>query len=418
MHSGGGAPRGPRSSLHPRQIVIADGGGGTGELQESWAIAEPEQSWAARIRYNEGMDIRFDDIGPAKIVQLYAPQIPFRAVVVIDNTARGPAIGGVRVSPEVNVEEVYRLARTMTFKSAVADLPHGGAKSGIIADPGDPKIERIFRIFARLIGGMTEYIPAPDMGCNEEAMAWIHDEIGRVAGLPEEIGGLPLDRLGATGYGLAECAEIACDHAGLKFPGARVAIQGYGSVGKAAARFLAGRGALIVAASDVRGAVHSPGGLSVEKLAAAVESAGTVAACGGGKVIGREELFAVDCDILIPAAIPDAIHEGNAGQIKARLILEGANIPATPKAERMLAERGVLIVPDFIANAGGLIMAAMEVARKREGEAFAAIGEKIRANTGRVLEKAEKEKILPREAAERIARERVQRAMRYREYSY
>jgi glutamate dehydrogenase/leucine dehydrogenase len=364
------------------------------------------------------MDIRFDDIGPAKIVQLYAPQVPFRAVVVIDNTARGPAIGGVRVSPEVDVEEVYRLARTMTFKSAVADLPHGGAKSGIIADPADPDIERIFRIFARLIGGLTEYIPAPDMGCNEAAMAWIHDEIGRVAGLPEEIGGLPLDKLGATGYGLAECAEVACGHAGMKLSGARVAIQGFGSVGKAAARFLAAKGAFVVAASDSRGAVHSPGGLPVGKLVAAVEEEGTVAACAEGKRIDREELFTVDCDILIPAAIPDAIHEGNAGQIKAGLILEGANIPATPQAERILARRGVLIVPDFIANAGGLIMAAMEVAGKSEGEAFAAIGEKIRANTRRILEKSERENVLPREAAERIARERVKDAMRYREYSY
>jgi glutamate dehydrogenase/leucine dehydrogenase len=364
------------------------------------------------------MSIQFDDIGPAKIVQLYSPQVPFRAVVVIDNTARGPAIGGVRVSPEVDVEEVYRLARTMTFKSAVAGLPHGGGKSGIIADPNDPDIERIFRTFARMIGNLNEYIPAPDMGCNEAAMAWIHDEIGRVAGLPEEIGGLPLDKLGATGYGLAECAEVACAHAGLKLAGARVAIQGFGSVGKAAARFLAAKGAMVVAASDSGGAVHSPGGLSVEKLVATNLSAGTVAAFREGRVIGREELFAVDCDILIPAAIPDVIHEGNAGEIRARLILEGANIPATPKAERILAGRGVLIVPDFIANAGGLIMAAMEVARKSEGEAFGAIGEKIRANTALILEKAAREKILPREAAERIARERVRSAMRHREYSY
>jgi glutamate dehydrogenase (NAD(P)+) len=364
------------------------------------------------------MKISFDDIGPSKIVQLYAPQVPFRAIVVVDNTARGPAIGGVRVSPDVDVEEVYRLARTMTFKSAVADLPHGGGKSGIIADPKDPKLERIFRVFARMIGELVEYIPAPDMGCHEDSMAWIYDEIGRVAGLPEEIGGLPLDKLGATGFGLAESAEIACGHAGLKLSGARVAIQGFGSVGKAAARFLAEKGALVVAASDSRGGVYSPGGLVVEKLLAAKENEGAVTACGEGKPIRREEIFRVDCDILIPAATPDVIYEGNAGEIRARLILEGANIPSTPKAERMLAERGVLIVPDFIANAGGLIMAAMEYARKSEGEAFAAIGEKIRANTRRILEKAKSDGILPREAAERIARERVRNAMRYREYSY
>jgi glutamate dehydrogenase/leucine dehydrogenase len=197
-----------------------------------------------------------------------------------------------------------------------------------------------------------------------------------------------------------------------------VAIQGFGSVGQAAARFLADKGAMVVAASDSRGGVHSPGGLTVKKLLAAKEQEGTVTACGEGKVIRGEEIFKVDCDILIPAATPDVIHEGNAGAIKARLILEGANSPAAPGAERVLAGRGVLIVPDFIANAGGLIMAAMEVARKTEGEAFTTIGEKIRANTGRILEKAKSEGILPREAAERLARERVRNAMRYREYSY
>jgi glutamate dehydrogenase (NAD(P)+) len=369
-------------------------------------------------RYNNNMKIEFDELGPAKIVQLYAPQIPFRALVVVDNTARGPAIGGVRVSTEVNVEEVYRLARTMTFKSAVADLPHGGGKAGIIADPKDPNLEQIFRTFARMIGGLTEYIPAPDMGCHEDSMAWVHDEIGRVAGLPEEIGGLPLDKLGATGYGLAESAEIACAKSGLALFGARVAIQGFGSVGKAAARFLVEKGAIVVAVSDSRGGVQNPAGLELELLLAAKEQLGSVTGCDAGEVIEKDAIFEVACDILIPAATPDVINERNVDKIKARLILEGANIPATPQTERMLAERGVLIVPDFIANAGGLIMAAMEYAGKSETEAFAAISEKVRTNTERILDKAKNETLLPREAAERIARDRVKKAMRYREYSY
>jgi len=364
------------------------------------------------------MEIRFDDIGPSKILQLYAPEIPFRAVVVIDNTARGPALGGVRVSPEVDVTEVYRLARTMTFKSALADLPHGGGKSGIVVDPRHPRIEQIFRTFARLICSLTDYIPAPDMGCNEASMAWIRDEIGRVAGLPEEIGGLPLDKLGATGYGLAACAEVACEHAGLRLEGARVAIQGMGSVGRAAARFLARRGAVLVAATDSRGGLHSPGGLPVEELNAVKERTGKVGALETGRLIRPEEIFGIDCDILIPAATPDVIHEGNLGKIRARIILEGANIPATANAERMLAGKGVLVVPDFIANAGGLIMAAMEYAGKSADEAFAAIDEKIRANSLHILKKAAAEGTLPREAAERLARERVLAAMRHRRYSY
>ncbi len=366
----------------------------------------------------ESMKIQLDDIGPSKIVHLYAPQIPMRAVVVVDNTARGPALGGIRVSPEVDVEEVYRLARTMTFKSAVADLPHGGGKAGIVADPRRPDIERIFRTFARLIGNLHEYIPAPDMGCNENAMAWVQDEIGRVAGLPGEIGGLPLDKLGATGFGLAESAEVACAYAGIDLRGARVAIQGFGSVGKAAARFFEQKGARLIAVSDSRGGVHDAGGLAVDKLLAVKEQQGTVCASRAGKVIRGEELFQLDCDILIPAATADVIHKENAAGIKARLILEGANIPTTSGAEQLLAERGVLIVPDFIANAGGLIMAAMEYARKNEAEAFAAISEKIRANTRRILDKAQSEGLMPRAAAERIARERVTSAMRHRAYSY
>jgi glutamate dehydrogenase/leucine dehydrogenase len=158
--------------------------------------------------------------------------------------------------------------------------------------------------------------------------------------------------------------------------------------------------------------------MPVAQLLAAKKAHGTVTRYGEAEVIGKDDIFKIDCDILIPAATPDVINERNVGEIKARLILEGANIPATPQAERMLAERGVRVVPDFIANAGGLIMAAMEYAGKSEAEAFAAISEKIRANTQRILEKAKNESLLPREAAERIARERVKKAMRYRAYSY
>jgi len=189
-------------------------------------------------------------------------------------------------------------------------------------------------------------------------------------------------------------------------------------VGKAAARFLAAKGAMIVAVSDSRGAVYQPGGLDVTQLLAVKKETGRIAAGGAGQVLPGEELFQVDCDILVPAATPDVIHEGNAGAIKARLILQGANIPATARAEQILAERGVLLVPDFIANAGGLIMAALEYARRSEAEAFAAITDKIRANTRLILDKARSEGILPRAAAESIARERVVKAMRFREYTY
>ena len=362
------------------------------------------------------IEITYDELGPAKVLQLYSAKERLRAVVVIDNTALGPAIGGVRVSPTVSVEEVWRLARTMTLKNSIAALPHGGAKAGIIADPSTPAKERLFRVFARMIRDLTEYIPGPDLGCNETAMAWIHDETGRSVGLPVELGGLPLDRLGATGFGLAECAEEAAPAAGMVLAGSRMAIHGFGSVGKAAARFLSAKGVILVAASDSQGAIHNPSGIDVEALVDVKQTTGSVVNYETARRIALEELFSVECDILIPAATPDVIHQGNAAGITARLILEGANIPATVRAEELLRARGVLVVPDFIANAGGVIMAAMEHAGKSEQEAFAAIRTRIRTNTRLILEKAASGNILPRSAAETLARERVRQAMVYRDF--
>ena len=361
-------------------------------------------------------EITFDEFGPSKVVQLYSAKEGVRAVVVIDNVALGPAIGGVRMSPAVTLQEVCRLARTMTLKNSIAGLAHGGAKAGIVADPDAPNKERIFRVFARMMRELTDYIPGPDMGCDESAMAWIRDEIGRSVGLPEELGGLPLDKLGATGFGVAECAEVAASFAGVKLNGARVAIEGFGSVGKAAARFLAAKGAVLVAASDSQGAVHDASGIDVEELIEVKERTGKVANYGKGRRLAAAELFGVECDILVPAAAPDVIHEGNAATIRAKMILQGANIPATAQAEAQLHSRGILVVPDFIANAGGVIMAAMEYAGKNREEAFAAITDRIRKNTRLVLEKAAGEKMPPRMAADLLARERVMRAMSYRDY--
>lgn len=360
--------------------------------------------------------IRFDDIGPAKVVQLYSAKEGVRAVVVIDNTALGPAIGGVRMSPAVTIQEVARLARTMTLKNALAGLAHGGAKAGIMADPGDPRKERVFRVFARMMQHLTEYIPGPDMGCAETAMAWIRDEIGRSVGLPEEIGGLPLDKWGATGYGVAECAEVAAPFADIALSGARIVIEGFGSVGKAAARSLIEKGGVLVAVSDSRGAVHAPAGIDLQEVIEVKQRTGSVGNYGKGTRIPTPELFGIPCEILVPAAAPDVIHGGNAGIIRARMILQGANIPATQDAEKMLHARGILVVPDFIANAGGVIMAAMEYAGKNEQEAFAAIAERVRKNTRLVLEKALSEEILPRVAAVALARERVSKAMRYQDH--
>lgn len=355
-----------------------------------------------------------DNIGPYKIIQLFFPLSNFQAIVVVDNIALGPSIGGVRVSLDVTIDEVKRLARTMTMKNSIAGLSHGGGKAAIIADPRDPKKEDYFRKFAQSIKDLEDYIPGPDMGSNEECMAWIYDEIGRACGLPEEIGGLPLDRLGATGFGLVKCAEIASSYAKIDLLGARVAIQGFGSVGKAVAKFLSEKGSKIIAVSDTKGTIYNPEGLNLTELINIKEKTGSVINYKNGIIKRIEELFSIDCDILIPAATPDVITINNVNDIKARLILQGANIPITYEAEKILHERGIISVPDFIANAGGVIMAAMEYAKKSEKEAFLAISEKIKKNTELILMKSLNEGITPREAALSIAQDRVLKAMRYK----
>ncbi len=354
------------------------------------------------------------EIGPQKIIQLFFPHSNFHAIVVVDNTALGPSIGGVRVSLDVTVEEVKRLAMVMTMKNSISGLPHGGGKAGIIVDPKSPEKEHYFRVFAQAIKELYEYIPGPDMGSNEECMAWIYDEIGRATGLPEEIGGLPLDRLGATGYGLAECAEIACPYAGIELKMARVVIQGFGSVGRASAKNFSEKGATVIAVSDTKGSIYNPDGLDVNELMDVKRTTGSVINYKKGTVKNCEDLFSIPCEILIPAATPDVIRRDNVDRISAKLILQGANIPITREAEEILHKRGILSVPDFIANAGGVIMAAMEYAKKSEGEAFDAISERIRKNTKLILEKSLNEDIPPRDAAESIAKERVLKAMSYK----
>jgi glutamate dehydrogenase (NAD(P)+) len=355
-----------------------------------------------------------DNIGPYKVIQLFFPLSDFRAIVVIDNIALGPSIGGVRVSLDVTIDEVKRLARTMTMKNSIAGLSHGGGKAAIIADPKDAKKEEYFRKFALSIKELVDYIPGPDMGSDEECMAWVYDEIGRACGLPEEIGGLPLDKLGATGFGLAECAEIASSYAKINLSGARVAIHGFGSVGKAAAKFLSDKGSRIIAVSDTKGTIYNPEGLNLLELINIKEKTGSVINYKNGITKRIEELFSLDCDILIPAATPDVITMNNVNDIKAKLILQGANIPITYEAEKVLHERDILSVPDFIANAGGVIMAAMEYMKRSEKEAFLTISEKIKRNTELVLMKSLNEGITPRDAAEKLAKDRILKAMKYK----
>ncbi|MDA8110658.1 MAG: Glu/Leu/Phe/Val dehydrogenase [Betaproteobacteria bacterium] len=360
-----------------------------------------------------------DELGPAKVIHVHEPALGLKAVLVVDNVARGPSIGGLRMAPDVSTEECARLARAMTLKNSAAGLAHGGGKSVLVGDPRMPieKKERLIRAFAYALRDERDYIFGPDMGTDEVCMAWIRDEIGRAAGLPADAGGIPLDELGATGWGLRHCAEVAAPAAGLTLAGARVAIQGFGAVGKHAARFLAEVGAKLVAASDSRGTIANPRGLDAAALARLKEAGRSVIDYADGERLGRDAVLDAECDIWIPAARPDVVREDNVERLKTRLVLQGANIPFTPGAEKILAAKGVLVIPDFIANAGGVICAAMEYQGATPAAAFEAIGEKIRANTEAVLAEAAARRIAPREGAVALAAARVKNAMRWRRWS-
>jgi len=359
-----------------------------------------------------------DDLGPLKLVHIHRSSIGLKAVVAIDNVACGPAIGGVRMSPDVSTEEAFRLARAMTFKNAAAGLPHGGGKSVIFADPKMPLSdkERLIRGFAEAIGDLKEYIPGPDMGTDELAMGWIKDETGRAVGLPREIGGIPLDEIGATGFGLVAAIDVARERIGLSLTGARVVVQGFGSVGRHAARFLAEKGAVLVAASDTHGTIADQDGLDLAALLALKAEGRALIDHPRVRKLGMDAVIDVPCDIWIPAARPNVIHAGNVARLQTQIVAEGANIPLSAEAEQVLASRGVLVLPDFIANAGGVICAAVEYRGGTEAAALGFIAEKIRGNTKAVLDDVRRAGVLPRTAATSLAIERVHRAMRTRRW--
>jgi glutamate dehydrogenase (NAD(P)+) len=371
-------------------------------MRKVTAMAEVLASWAE------------DELGPAKVVFL-RPCPGVDAVVVIDDVTLGPAIGGVRMRRDVSAAEVARLARAMSIKNAVAGLPHGGGKSGIAVHPGmaPAEHERVMRAFARAIAQLTDYIPGPDMGTTETSMAYVQDEIGRAVGLPSVLGGIPLDELGATAFGLAVCAQVLSEAKVVELAGARVVVQGFGAVGSHAARMLAERGATVIAVSDINGAVWNPDGLDVAELIAH-KGDGSVAGFGGGASVPRDDILGMDCEILVPAAQPDVLTTANAGKVSARVILEGANIPITAEAEAGLAARGVLCVPDVVANSGGVICAAAEYRGAGHAEAFAEIEEKIRDTTAELLERIRPGTLAPREAARQMALQRLHKARSFR----
>ena len=369
-----------------------------------------------------------DEWGPEKVLQVYDPQSKTQGILVIDNTALGPGKGGIRMTPTVSVEEVFRLARTMTWKCAVAELPFGGAKSGIIANPKtiskEEKLKRI-RAFAVALKPVSpsQYVAAPDINTGEQEMAAyalangsLKSCTGKPAHMcvrPGEKCGIPHE-YGSTGYGAFHATRVAAEHISINLKKATIAIDGFGNVGSFLAKYISEFGAKVVAVSDSRGCVYNPDGLDYEKLKKVKEEARSVVNYEPGQVLRNEELFELPVDILVPASIPDVINERNADKIEAKLIVEAANIPATHESEERLHEKGVLVVPDIIANAGGVISSYAEYMGENPQRMFEMVEEKIVRNVRLVIKKAEEEKITPRDAALEIAQERFRKAMRKR----
>ena len=360
-----------------------------------------------------------DQLGPFKIIHVQEPSVNLKATLVVDNIAKGPSIGGIRMAEDVSTEECVRLARAMTLKNAAAGLPHGGGKMVVYGNPKMPKDEKekIIRALANALRNEDTYIFAPDMGTDEECMAWARDEIGRVVGLPSEIGGIPLDEIGATGWGLSHSVDVALKYCDFKLQGARFVVQGFGAVGKHVSRFLADNGAVLVAVADSGGAIHNPNGLDVAALLALKQQDKSVTDYADAKKMGRDDVIDVESDIWIPAARPDVVNEDNVHRLNTKLVVEGANIPLTHGAEKILHDKGILCIPDFIANAGGVICAAMEYQGASQAAALQSIEEKLRRNTEQVLETVKQKHVLPREASMEMAVERVKQAMDYRRYS-
>ena len=359
-----------------------------------------------------------DEWGPEKVIQVYDSQIGMTGILIIDNTAKGPGKGGMRIAEGLTPYEIFRLARTMTWKCAIADLPFGGAKGGISANPEKIDKPLYIRAFARRIAPFVPslYIGAPDLGTGEKEMAAFVDEIGNVdaaTGKPVELGGVPHE-LGTTGYGVAIATEIAAKKMGLRISDLRATVQGFGVVGSATARYLSQMGARIISLSDIHGMVFHEKGIDVEKAFRITRETGSVKNYRPAQECEREKIFEVETDIFVPAATTDAVNTNTASLLRAKIIVEGANIAITGKAEDYLIQKGALVIPDFVANSGGLIGSYTEFVKKTHKETFEIIREKISMAVDQVLAGFPDSETSPRMKALSIAREKVFRAMKLR----
>lgn len=361
--------------------------------------------------------IRMDD-GRIKVFTGYRVQF---------DMVRGPYKGGIRYHPNVNLDEVKALAAWMTWKCAVMDIPYGGAKGGIICNPKEMsrgELERLTRRYtAMLLDEIGPYkdVPAPDVYTDAQTMAWIMDTYSQFKGylVPEVVTGKPVElggsegRKEATGRGVAICTREAAKYLGMELKGARVAVQGFGKVGKAAAKLLHEIGCKIIAVSDSKGGIYRADGLNLPAVIEHKHRTGQLSGFKDCEEITNEELLELECEILVPAALENQITEANAAKIRAKIIVEGANGPSTPKARQILYERGIFVVPDILASAGGVTVSYFEWTQNlhrehwTEEEVNQKLGEKMVKAFNDVLEIAKKHNVSMADAAFMLAISRI-----------
>ncbi|HKY15143.1 MAG TPA: Glu/Leu/Phe/Val dehydrogenase dimerization domain-containing protein [Microthrixaceae bacterium] len=358
-----------------------------------------------------------------------------RGYRVQHNDSRGPFKGGIRYHPSVDLSEVRALASLMTWKTALVDVPFGGAKGGVEVDRSSlsvHELERLTRRFTLMIAsdlGPYRDIPAPDMNTDSQVMAWLMDEYSDhagyspavVTGKPLSLGGAP-GREEATGLGCVFVLEEFCRTNHRELVGLRVAIQGFGNVGGSMAWELFRRGAKVVAVSDVTGGRHDHGGLDITSLREWVRGGRTLAEMVEGEAIDNDELLALDCDVLVPAALGEVLHQGNAGRVGARVVLEAANYPVTPAADEMLRERDVTVIPDILANAGGVTGSYFEWTQNiqqftwKQDRFNAELADRMKSAYEIVQRTADRHECTLRRAAYAIGIHRVAEATRIRGY--
>lgn len=365
-----------------------------------------------------------DEWGPEKILQVYDPDTGMRGVLVIDNTSTGPGKGGIRFAKTVTPTEIFRLARTMTWKCAAAGLPFGGAKGGIVANPDEVNRVSWMKSFAKMIKPYcpAQYIAATDIGTTELDMAIFAHEIGDMhacTGKPAELSGIPHE-LGTTGYGVASALESAIEILGelkplhLSKKQIRVSIQGFGNVGSFTAKFLDATGVKVVAISDASGFIHNKDGLNIPRLMKDMKGKSRFSDLKGYDIRDKEEIFEVDSDIFVPAAIGDVITNKTSSKLlehNIKMVVEAANLPTLPSADEYLHKAGVWIIPDFIANAGGVIGSFVEYQGRTEKEAFELIKYKIVKAVRNILTEAVVTQENPRVLATEMSKQVVYRAM-------